>query len=227
MKITNRLAVCACVLLIATSVYAAAQWGGFDSLRSSTGKTFTYNNTLAFSGTDGSTLNVGAGGTLGTAAYTASTDYAPSSSTSTATDWNKWDGGASGLNATTGRTSLGLGTSALSTISEGTWTGTLNGFTIVGGTPNMTCRYSQVASLVYVECTISGGTNGNTSFASVAGTSNISGLPFTPANASTCQAANGDGIGHGVGATLTMGALYTPAWAAYAGNVYVNAVYRK
>lgn len=33
------------------------------------GKTITFNNTLTFSGTDGSTLNIGAGGTLGTAAF--------------------------------------------------------------------------------------------------------------------------------------------------------------
>lgn len=36
-----------------------------------TGKTFTSSNTLTLAGTDGSTLNVGTGGTLGTAAYTA------------------------------------------------------------------------------------------------------------------------------------------------------------
>lgn len=39
------------------------------------GKTLTASNTLTFTGTDGSTLNVGAGGTLGSAAYTASTAY--------------------------------------------------------------------------------------------------------------------------------------------------------
>lgn len=39
------------------------------------GKTLTVNNTLTFSGTDSSTLNIGTGGTLGTAAYTASTAY--------------------------------------------------------------------------------------------------------------------------------------------------------
>lgn len=39
------------------------------------GKTFTCSNTLTLAGTDGSTLNVGTGGTLGTAAYTASADY--------------------------------------------------------------------------------------------------------------------------------------------------------
>jgi hypothetical protein len=39
------------------------------------GKTFTSSNTLTLSGTDGSTLNVGTGGILGTAAFTASTSY--------------------------------------------------------------------------------------------------------------------------------------------------------
>jgi hypothetical protein len=42
-----------------------------------TGKTFTDTNNLTLSGTDGSTLNVGGGGTLGTAAFTASTAYYP------------------------------------------------------------------------------------------------------------------------------------------------------
>lgn len=39
------------------------------------GKTSTFSNTLTIAGTDGSTLNVGTGGTLGTAAYTASSAY--------------------------------------------------------------------------------------------------------------------------------------------------------
>lgn len=41
------------------------------------GKTFTASNTLTLSGTDGSTLSIGTGGTLGTAAYTAATAYQP------------------------------------------------------------------------------------------------------------------------------------------------------
>jgi hypothetical protein len=49
------------------------------------GKTLTANNTLTFSGTDGSTLNVGAGGTLGTAAYTSSTAYAPTAGSTSVT----------------------------------------------------------------------------------------------------------------------------------------------
>lgn len=44
-------------------------------------KTGTISNTLTFSGVDGSTLNVGAGGTLGSAAYTASTAYTSSTLT--------------------------------------------------------------------------------------------------------------------------------------------------
>lgn len=39
------------------------------------GKTFTVSNTLTLAGTDSSTLNIGTGGTLGTAAYTAATAY--------------------------------------------------------------------------------------------------------------------------------------------------------
>lgn len=40
------------------------------------GKTLTVSNTLTLQATDSSTLNIGTGGTLGTAAYTASGDYA-------------------------------------------------------------------------------------------------------------------------------------------------------
>lgn len=48
------------------------------------GKTFTNSNTLTLTATDGSTLAIGTGGTLGTAAYTASTAYATSAQGTTA-----------------------------------------------------------------------------------------------------------------------------------------------
>ena len=51
---------------------------GFTVAGGTTSKTLTVSNTLTLAGTDGSTLNVGAGGTLGTAAFTASSAYATS-----------------------------------------------------------------------------------------------------------------------------------------------------
>lgn len=45
------------------------------TLTISNNKTFTSNNTLTLAGTDSSTLNIGTGGTLGTAAYTSSSSY--------------------------------------------------------------------------------------------------------------------------------------------------------
>lgn len=48
------------------------------------GKTFTANNTLTLSGTDGSTLAIGTGGTLGTMAYQASSSYITTSAATTA-----------------------------------------------------------------------------------------------------------------------------------------------
>ncbi len=48
------------------------------------GKTFTASNTVTLTATDGSTLAIGTGGTLGTAAYTASTNYATAAQGTTA-----------------------------------------------------------------------------------------------------------------------------------------------
>ena len=68
----------------ALSLTAAAI--GFTIAGGTTSKTLTVSNTLTLSGTDSSTLNIGSGGTLGSAAFTASTAYAPAAgSTSIAT----------------------------------------------------------------------------------------------------------------------------------------------
>lgn len=78
------------------------------------GKVATFSNTLTFQGTDGSTLNVGSGGTLGTAAYTAATAYQAADN-----DLTTWAGvtpSANGqsfvaaANYAAMRTLLGLGT---------------------------------------------------------------------------------------------------------------------
>ena len=55
---------------------------GFTIAGGTTSKTLTVSNTLTLAGTDSSTLNIGTGGTLGTAAYTASTAYLSSSTSS-------------------------------------------------------------------------------------------------------------------------------------------------
>lgn len=57
-----------------TSVNGNTFTTGTYTLTGAAGKTLTFNNTLTLSGTDGSTLNIGAGGTLGSNAYT-STAY--------------------------------------------------------------------------------------------------------------------------------------------------------
>jgi hypothetical protein len=48
---------------------------GFSISSGTTSKTLTVNNSISLSGTDNSTLNIGGGGTLGSAAYTASNAY--------------------------------------------------------------------------------------------------------------------------------------------------------
>lgn len=100
------------------------------------GKTFTVSNTLTLAGTDGSTLNIGAGGTLGSNAYT-STAYAPLASptfTGTVTIPTPFTLGATSvtstgtqlnyLNAATGTT--GTTSTNLVFSASPTFTGTLN-----------------------------------------------------------------------------------------------------
>jgi hypothetical protein len=58
----------------------AALATGFSIAGGTTSKTLTVSNTLTLAGTDSSTLNIGAGGTLDSAAYTASETYTVNSS---------------------------------------------------------------------------------------------------------------------------------------------------
>ncbi len=63
------------------------------TLAITTGKTLTVSNILTLTATDGSTLAIGAGGTLGTAAYTASTAYQAADA-----DLTTWAGVTPGTN---------------------------------------------------------------------------------------------------------------------------------
>jgi hypothetical protein len=92
----------------------AAQTTGFTVAGgTTTSKTLTVNNSLGLSGTDGSTLNIGGGGTLGTNAYT-STAYAPLASptfTGTVTNNGSFAGTAvlPAANGGTGQNSYAIG----------------------------------------------------------------------------------------------------------------------
>lgn len=66
----------------ATSINGDTFTTGTYTLTGAAGKTLTFNNSLILAGTDGSTLNIGGGGTLGSNAFT-STAYVPTTLTLT------------------------------------------------------------------------------------------------------------------------------------------------
>jgi hypothetical protein len=68
----------------AVAAHAALQTG-IHGISITAGKTFSCSNTLTLAGTDGSTLNIGTGGTLGTAAYVADSSLVHIAGTETVT----------------------------------------------------------------------------------------------------------------------------------------------
>jgi hypothetical protein len=116
---------------------------GFTAAGGTTSKTLTVSNSLTLAGTDASTLNIGAGGTLGSAAYTASTAYAPAAgSTSIVTlgtvSTGTWAASAIGVSAGgTGATSKAAAYNALSpmtTLGDVEYHDGTNGVRLVGNT---------------------------------------------------------------------------------------------
>jgi len=72
-------ALAAAIAAQATADAAKATADALDAaLNVTAGKVLTVLNTMTLAGIDGSTLNIGTGGTLGTAAYTNASDYLPS-----------------------------------------------------------------------------------------------------------------------------------------------------
>src|SRR5208283_3310774 len=83
--------------------------GGGSPWQITLGKTFTVDNTLTLIGTDNASLNIGSGGTLGSAAYASAQSFQPS-------------GGALNLVGTDTTTSVPNGTSTSCSSGQKTWT---------------------------------------------------------------------------------------------------------
>lgn len=100
---------------LADSLLFIGSTGSGASLDIIEGKSLVVNNTLTLAGTDSSTLDVGAGGTLGTAAYTATGAYATAAQ------------GASvdAIKALTGVLKAGSGTVSAATAKTDYWDGTV------------------------------------------------------------------------------------------------------
>lgn len=96
------------------------------------------------------------------------------------------------------------------TTASGSWTPVLNSFT-VSGTPVVTGKYTRTDNLV--TCWVDINPNGGT-VASVAATSAISDLPFTPTSKSVCMVSDNAVANVGIGSVTTAALVYTPAWSA-------------
>lgn len=83
-------------------------------------KSLTVTNSVTIGGTDGSTLNIGSGGSLGSAAFLASTafDTAGAAAAATSTALQKANNLSDLPNASTARTNLGLGSASTSNSSD-------------------------------------------------------------------------------------------------------------
>ena len=139
-----------------------AAGAGFTVAGGATSKTLTVSNTLTLAGTDGSTLNVGAGGTLGSAAYTASTAYAPAAGSASVT--------------------------TLGTITSGTWTGSAIGISYGGtGATSKVAAFDALSpattlgDLIYSDGTdnvrLAGNTAASKRFLTQTGTGTVSAAP--------------------------------------------------
>ena len=192
-----------------TYILGGNTWtAGTGTLTLGAGKTATISNTLTFAGTDGSTLNVGTGGTLGTAAYTASSAYEAAGvallKASNLSDLTS---------ASTARTNLGLGTLATQ---SGTFSGTSSGTntgdqtTITGNAGTATAlqtaraiygnNFDGTAALTGIIASTYGGTgNGFTKFTGPTTAERT----FTLPDASATLLYSGGALGTPSGGTLT------------------------
>jgi len=139
------------------------------------------------------------------------------------------------VTSTTTVPNLSVNVASAGDYATGTWSPVLNSFTIVNGTGGITVTgyYTAIGNLVFARAVING--TGSATVASVAGTSNISGLPFTVANAPSGTYVSGSFIiansfvAGGVGARATN--MYPGTWSAVTpsstGTIDIDITYLK
>jgi hypothetical protein len=110
----------------------------------------------------------------------------------------------------------GTGTSELlNDYEEGTWTPVATNLTVVG-TVTYTATYTKIGRVVYINLKVLA----STSSSSVAGSTNFSGLPFTPAVTAPATAVNANAVVPlGDGIMDVDSRLYSPTWTSIANAV--------
>ena len=123
------------------------------------GKTLTVSNSLTLSGTDASTLNIGTGGTLGTAAYTAASAYSPVAGSASIVTTGALNSGS----ITSGFGSIDVGTDAISggtitasTMFSGPHNGTVGATTPAAGSFTTLGASGQISHLLSANSGVTG-----------------------------------------------------------------------
>lgn len=115
-----------------------------------------------------------------------------------------------GIDYSANTAAAGMTSQLLNWYEEGNWTPSITGWTVVG-TPTITGKFTRIGRLVTFHAFISH----TTSTQSVAGTSYIKGLPYTPAADSSCIASsNATDVGYGTGSVSgsnTTDQIYPPS----------------
>jgi hypothetical protein len=200
-------------------------YGG--SLSISPGKTVSFANSLSFNGNDGASLVIGAGGTLGTAAFTNSTAYDPAGAAATKQPLNADLTALSGLTGTN-TIYYRSGASTWSAVNVSTGLSFSGGnLTATGGAGGGTITSPPTPPAVYAANMLSVFTD--TTGTIIGSTNSFNGVPFLTAGVlSTSAQLAATAGGTGVGAVALGDILYGSAtnnWARLSANSAANNKY--
>lgn len=111
--------------------------------------------------------------------------------------------------------------------SEGVWTPTTDGLTVIGTAPVITGAWKRIGNLYFISCVIAAGSGGNTSV-TCTGTGNrgIHGVPVSPAYNVPCVVANNIGGTGGLGIGQVIGDfVILPLFTAQTAPIYITATF--